>query len=269
MADVVDDNRTWYQPGDPHHERVERNYEAVLARSDVVIANCEPVAESMARFASDVRVVPNGLELPGPAPVGPPPAAVAALDRPLLAYVGNLSDRIDLELLEAVARARPRWNLALVGSAHRDPAALALDRLPNVHVLGVMPYRQVRQLLAHVDVALIPHVDNEMTRSMNPLKAFVYASAGVPVVSTPVANLPDFGGLITVAEGADGFVAAIEAHLAAGRPPVDLDLLRPHSWERRVAQVFEIVDEVLARPAAGADAAEAGEAAEDQPGATT
>ena len=248
VADVVDDNRTWYQPGEPHYERVERNYEAVLARSDVVLANCEPVAESMARFAAGVHVVPNGLELPGARPAGPPPAAVAALGRPLLAYVGNLSDRIDLELLEALARARPSWNLALVGSAHRDPAALALGRLPNVHVLGVLPYQQVRGFLAHVDVALIPHVDNEMTRSMNPLKAFVYASAGVPVVSTPVANLPDFGGLITVAEGVDGFLEAIEAHLAAGRPEVDLELLRPHSWQQRVAQVFEIVDEVLAVP---------------------
>jgi glycosyltransferase involved in cell wall biosynthesis len=227
---------------------VERNYAEVLARSDVVLANCEPVARSMERFAADVRVVPNGLELPTGAPIGPPPAAVAALGRPLLAYVGNLSDRIDLELLEALARARPQWTLALVGSAHRDPAALALDRLPNVHLLGVMPYRQVRQFLAHVDVALIPHVDNEMTRSMNPLKAFVYASAGVPVVSTPVANLPDFGGLITVAEGADEFVAAVEAHLEAGRPDVDLDLLRPHSWSERVAQVFDLVDELLAGP---------------------
>ncbi len=64
VADVVDDNRHWYEPHDPHYARVERNYEAVLARSDVVLANCEPVAESMARFAADVRVVPNGLELP-------------------------------------------------------------------------------------------------------------------------------------------------------------------------------------------------------------
>lgn len=245
VADVVDDNRSWYEPHEPHYQRIERNYEAVLARSDVVLANCEPVAESMSRFASDVRVVPNGLELPTGVPVGPPPASVAALGRPLLAYVGNLSSRIDLDLLEGVARARPRWTLALVGSAHADQSALALDRLPNVHLLGVLPYRQVRSFLAHVDVALIPHVDNEMTRNMNPLKAFVYASAGVPVVSTPVANLPDFGGLISVAEGVDGFVAAIEAHLAAGRPEVDLELLRPHSWEQRVAQVFDIVDEVL------------------------
>ena len=44
---VVDDNRTWYAPGSPAHEQLEQNYADVLARSDVVLANCDPVADSM------------------------------------------------------------------------------------------------------------------------------------------------------------------------------------------------------------------------------
>jgi hypothetical protein len=36
---------------------------------------------------------------------------------------------------------------------------------------------------------------------MNPLKAFVYCSIGVPVVSTPIANLGDLADLITIARG--------------------------------------------------------------------
>jgi glycosyltransferase involved in cell wall biosynthesis len=246
VADVVDDNRSWYEPGTVFHDRIESNYASVLDRSDVVLANCQPVADAMARFAPDVQVVPNGLELPTDLPAAPLasslPSALRGSTRPLIAYVGNLSSRLDLPLIEAVARARPQWNIALVGSAHLDRSALELGRLPNVFLLGVMPYAEVRRFLAHVDVGLIPHLDNEMTRSMNPLKAFVYASAGVPVVSTPVANLPDFGDLITVATGADGFVAAIEAHLAAGRGRVDIDVLRPHSWTQRVDRVFELID---------------------------
>lgn len=259
VTDVVDDNRSWYEEGTTHHQRIERNYEAVLARSDVVLANCEPVAEAMARFAPDVHVVPNGLELPDGSPAGPLPKTLAGTTGPLIAYVGNLSARLDLELIEAVATARPQWTIALVGSAHLDRAALELGRHPNVHLLGVMPYRDVRRFLAHVDVGLIPHIDNEMTRSMNPLKAFVYASAGVPVVATPIANLPDFGDLITIATGAEGFIAAIEAHLAAGRPALDVDLLRPHSWPERVARVFDLID------AAVSDAGDGGGTADPEP----
>ncbi|MGH8977233.1 MAG: glycosyltransferase, partial [Acidimicrobiia bacterium] len=64
VADVVDDNRTWHDEDSALYDLIEQNYEDVLTRSDVVLANCEPVAESMKRFAPDVHVVPNGCELP-------------------------------------------------------------------------------------------------------------------------------------------------------------------------------------------------------------
>ena len=78
---------------------------------------------------------------------------------------------------------------------------------------------------------------------MNPLKAFVYSAAGVPVVSTPVANLGELEALITVAKGRDGFVDAIEDALRAGRGSPDRSVLEPHSWESRVTQAMELIDE--------------------------
>ncbi len=50
VTDVVDDNRTWSRPGSALYGRIERNYQDVLARSDVVLANCEPVAETMGQL---------------------------------------------------------------------------------------------------------------------------------------------------------------------------------------------------------------------------
>jgi hypothetical protein len=244
VADVVDDNRTWYAPGTPMHDQLERNYAEVLARSDVVLANCEPVAESMRSFAPLVEVVPNACELPeAPVPLRRP-AALAGLAGPIIGYAGNLSDRIDLPLVRSLARARPEWTFVLVGSAHRDRSALDLAREPNVRLLGAKPYDEAREIIRHFDVGLIPHLDNEMTRSMNPLKAFVYCSMGVPIVSTPVANLDELSGFITVAEGTDGFLAAIEEALRAGRQTPDRDALLPHSWAVRVERVLELVDEV-------------------------
>jgi glycosyltransferase involved in cell wall biosynthesis len=242
VADVVDDNRTWYAAGTPMHDQLERNYAEVLARSDVVLANCEPVAESMRSFTSQVEVVPNACELPDAPAARARPSALAGLSGPIIGYAGNLSDRLDLPLLRSLARARPDWTFVLLGSAHRDRSALDLAREPNIRLLGPKPYDEARELIRHFDVGLIPHLDNDMTRSMNPLKAFVYCSLGVPVVSTPVANLDELAGLITVAEGTDGFVAAIDEALRAGRPAPDRDALLPHSWTVRVERVLELVD---------------------------
>ena len=115
--------------------------------------------------------------------------------------------------------------------------------------LGTKRYDDAQEIIAHFDVGLIPHVDNEMTRSMNPLKAYVYCSLGVPIVSTPIANIGEMAEFITVAEGPAAFALAIEAALAAGRREPDADRLRPHSWEERVERVLGLVDgAVEARP---------------------
>ena len=242
VADVVDDNRTWFTPGTPEHDRADLNYEQVLTRSDLVLANCDPVAQAMSRFAPEIHVIPNGLELPDGSPVGPRPTDLQNLTGPLIGYVGNLSSRIDIDLLDGLAEARPQWQFVFIGSAHLDASILRLQHRSNVHFLGVKPHQEARRYLQHFDVALIPHLDNEMTRAMNPLKAFVYCAAGVPVVSTPVANLGDLADLITVAHGIDGFLEAIEQNLDRGRQTPDLELLRKHSWEQRVSEILRLVD---------------------------
>ena len=244
VADVVDDNRTWYDPGTDMHERLERNYAAILGRSDVVLANCEPVAESMRELGSDVAVVPNACELPDGRPLGARPASLHGISGPIIGYAGNLSDRIDIGLLRDLARRRRDWTFVLLGSAHRDQSALDLAAEPNVRFLGTMQYEAAQDVIRHFDVALIPHLDNEMTRSMNPLKAFVYCSLGVPIVSTAVANLDELAEYLTIAEGTEGFVTAIEGALTSGRRHPDPDALRPHSWEVRVEQVLDLVDRV-------------------------
>jgi len=249
VADVVDDSRSWHAEGSREHDRIDRNYEEVLARSDVVLANCTPVADRMQRYAPQVEVVPNGCEPPGEAARGPRPKELRALKGPIIGYVGNLSSRLDTALLDEIVRARPDWHFVFVGSAHLDRSIVELDKEPNVHFVGVRPYAEMQRFLQHFDVALIPHLDDEMTRSMNPLKAFVYCSAGIPVVSTPIANIEELADLITVAHGPQAFLEAIEDALLVGRQIPDPEMLRRHSWERRVAAVIGLIDDARAEHA--------------------
>jgi glycosyltransferase involved in cell wall biosynthesis len=250
VADVVDDHRTFHARDSAYfdvteHDAFEQNYRDVLARSDLVIANCEPVAEAMRAFAPDVHVVSNGLELERPVDTVPRPRELRRLSGPIIGYIGNLSQRLDIPLLRTLARHNRGWQFVMVGSAHGNRSVLQLRKEPNVHFVGVKPYDEALQFLQHFDVALIPHVDNDMTRSMNPLKAFVYCASGVPVVSTPVANLGELADLITIAQGPAEFGTAIESALRAGRREPDLDALRQHSWERRIEQVIDLIDDAV------------------------
>jgi glycosyltransferase involved in cell wall biosynthesis len=243
VTDLVDDNRTWHADDSAAFARAEENYREVLARSDIVLANCETVAESMRKFTSEVHVVTNGCELIDLA-VGPAPAELRALGPgPIIGYVGNLSSRLDIPLLQHAIRSHREWQFVFIGSAHLDDAALRLAVESNVHFLGIKPYDEAVHFVQHFDVALIPHLDNQMTRSMNPLKAYVYCAAGVPVVATRVANLDELAPFdVTVADGPDAFIAAIDAAVVRGRTTPDPDLLATLSWRSRVEQVLELID---------------------------
>jgi len=244
LSDLVDDHRTWAIPGSARWHEIDRHYAEMMELSDVVIANCEAVAAAFGGSGKPITVVPNGCEFPMRVDPGPPDE-LAGLPRPIVGYLGNLSSRLDVPLLARLAIELPHASVVLVGSAHAGTEALALAQHPNVHLLGPRPYEVAKRIAAGFDVAVIPHVDNAMTRAMNPLKAFVYAALGLPVVSTRVANLDQMAGLVTIADDHDAFVTAVVE--SAGRPAgplgeAALRQLEANSWQRRFNQIMGLID---------------------------
>ena len=250
VADVIDDQRKW--PTTPEHmSRLQQNYEDVLARSDLAFANCAGVLEAMGPLASNMHLVPNAAEVVDEdSERWPKPVELRRLAGPVIGYVGNLdAARLDVGLIETVAIERPDWHLVFIGSARRDNPVLTLARLANVHLLGVRRHSRALRYIRHFDVAMIPHLDNDLTRNMNPLKLYVYFSLGVPVVATPIANTDAIGAFVETAGTACEFIDRIERCLGgdvlAGRRPQLDELLREHSWSERVRHVMALVDQAL------------------------
>lgn len=147
----------------------------------------------------------------------PEPADQAGLARPRLGFYGVIDERLDLDLLAAVARLRPQWQWLILGPVVKiDPASL--PQLPNLHYLGGKTYDELPAYLAGWDVALMPFALNEATRFISPTKTPEYLAGGCPVVSTPITDVVrTYGdsGVVWIAEGAEAFVAACEAALAS------------------------------------------------------
>jgi len=254
VADVVDDNRTWFAAGSEQHMRLTANYAATFARSDVIIANCGGVRDAMCEFDVDIEIIANACE-----PVRPasrrrpkPPHELAAVTGPIIGYVGNLSSRIDVALIAHLAEARPDCHVVLIGSTHAGHDVLELTRFPNVAILGPRRLDEAKRYIAAFDVAIIPHLDNDMTRAMQPLKAFVYCSMGVPVVSTSVANIDGLSELIVIAETHDEFVEAVAAALRRGRRRSSARLRQivdENSWPVRARQVLQLIERIRQRAA--------------------
>ena len=185
-----------------------------------------------------------------PRPDRPLPPELAALSRPLLGYQGNISGyKTNLEWIVALAKAMPAANIVLIGPVgwgdpHTDVSAL--QALPNVRLLGRMPYERLPDLLAALDVCLLPLHDNESTRRSFPMKFYEYMAAAKPTVAT---NLPAFATyrdrpqLCRLATDAGSFVAAVREALADGgdHAAERLAEARLHSWQTRAAQIADLV----------------------------
>jgi UDP-galactopyranose mutase len=177
------------------------------------------------------------------------PADQASIPGPRLGFFGVIDERMDLQLLEGVARSRPDWQLVLLGPIVKiDPADL--PRLPNIHYLGSKTYAELPSYIAGWNVALLPFARNESTRFISPTKTPEYLAAGKPVVSTSIRDVVrPYGalGLVRIADTAPDFVAACAAAMeepAHQRFRAD-PFLAKMSWDLTWKQMETLVEQAV------------------------
>jgi UDP-galactopyranose mutase len=178
------------------------------------------------------------------------PPDQAEIARPRLGYYGVIDERIDLDLLAALADARPTWQIVMLGPiAKIDPNAI--PRRPNLHLLGAKRYADLPAYLAGWDVALLPFAINDATRFISPTKTPEYLAAGRSVVSTAIADVVEpYGRLGLVRIGADpaAFIAACSAALDGDGPAhrrAVRKFLSGMSWDHTQAEMRHLLDTTI------------------------
>jgi UDP-galactopyranose mutase len=170
------------------------------------------------------------------------------LSQPRLGYFGVIDERIDLELIAALADARPQWQIDMIGPhAKIDPQLL--PRRPNIHYLGLRPYEELPELMARWEVCLQPFALNEATRYISPTKTLEYMAAEKPIVSTPVTDVVEpYGEFVYIANGAGEFIDACERALHADEAERGERLARMRetlaqtSWDRTAERMRALLE---------------------------
>jgi glycosyltransferase involved in cell wall biosynthesis len=184
------------------------------------------------------------------------PADQAGIPHPRLGFYGVIDERMDLELIDGIAQARPDWHLVIVGpTAKIDPEQL--PRHANIHYLGGKTYQELPHYLAGWDVAILPFACNESTRFISPTKTPEYLAAGKPVVSTSIRDVVRPYGqqnLVHIADTVEAFVAAAEQALDQAQKDstwlqrVDAFLANT-SWDKTWMQMNELIEAAIAQTA--------------------
>ncbi len=198
-------------------DRLRADDALLVARSDAVVV-CSPDLARSRGSSRTVDLIPNGVDVERFRRTDPRPADLP--EGPVALYVGTLhEERVDLDLLGDLARARPDLQIVLVGPDNLPTAESArLAAIPSVHLLGARPYDQVPAYLRHADVVIVPHQVNPFTESLDPIKAYECLAAGRPTVATPVAGFRGLGPPVVISPR-ESFVEATGAALTQGPPP--------------------------------------------------
>lgn len=224
-----------------------------VIRSHVVAAVSDPLLEDVRALVTTRRaprslrqefvVLPNGC--PEPAVGTPRPRDKVA------GLVGQLNERLDLEILEAVRSAGVR--IRVIGPrTDRDPVfgqrLEAFLRSDNVEWTGALPADQIHAELARLGAGLTPYANSAFNRASFPLKTLEYLAAGVGVVATDIPAVQWLGtGHVAVASDTQDFVRAVVETLGRrGETAAEMHrrgFARRHTWQARGSEFNRLLSD--------------------------
>jgi UDP-galactopyranose mutase len=171
-------------------ELVAREHE-LLKRADLVFTGGQSLFEAKRDQHPAIRAFPSSVDAQHFASarvLSQEPPDQRSISGERLGFFGVIDERMDLELLAALARARPNYQLVMIGPVVKISEA-DLPRADNIHYLGPKTYAELPAYIAGWKVALMPFALNESTRFISPTKTLEYMAAGKPIVSTAIRDV--------------------------------------------------------------------------------
>lgn len=238
------------------------NERLLLKLADVVFTGGPSLYRSKKDRHSNVHCFPSSVDARHFATARPDSSLEEApeqkdLPHPRLGFYGVIDERMDLELLAAMARAHPEWQIVMVGPVVKiDPADL--PRPGNIHYMGQRSYADLPLFLRGWDVCILPFAMNESTRFISPTKTLEYMAAERQIVSTPITDVAEpYGDTVLLGGTPAEFIAACERALSMSpeeqqaRIQKMRGVLSRTSWDATASAINDLIDTAVEKRQVG------------------
>ena len=225
-------------------------------RADLVFTGGQRLYEAKREQHADAHAFPSSIDKEhfGQArnPQLAEPADQAEIAHPRIGFFGVVDERLDIDLLGALATNHPAWQFVIIGPVVKiDQGTLPQNK--NIHYLGGKNYQELPAYLRGWDVATLLFARNESTEFISPTKTPEYLAAGRPVVSTSIRDVVRPYGdlnLVQIADDPREFGQAIALALEQGkdanwRTRTD-DYLATISWDLTWQNMVDLMQNRLA-----------------------
>ncbi len=243
---------------DVNEEIVRAMDDETTRRADLVFIASGTLLEEKLRLNANTIVSPHGVDVEHFGRAQDErlaiPSDTADLPGPVVGFFGLIERRIDLELVDYLARERPHWTFLLIGRV-----ALPEQQIPhrdNIRFIGKRPYESLPAYGKQFDAAIIPYRQTKFNYHANPLKLREYLAMGKPVVTVGTPEIDKYKDVVQIAHSHQDFLAKLDDVLSQPSSLAEIqrlmDSVRAESWDARLNAVLETVECHLAsaeRPA--------------------
>jgi glycosyltransferase involved in cell wall biosynthesis len=219
----------------------------LIAKSDFVFTNSLHYEDYARKYNNNSYMVGQGCDVS----IYQPEKTVIAeelksIDKPIIGYVGYLSaKRLDTNLMSGIAKAKPDFEIVLVGPEDDSFKKTDLHQLPNVTFLGSKPPETLPSYIKGFTIAMNPQQLTKATKGNYPRKIDEYLAMGIPTIATKTKAMEWFNDTVLLGENLEDYLNNIDQIMKSDTQEKKENRIKTghsHSWTTCVNLMYDHIN---------------------------
>lgn len=203
-----------------------------------------------------IEIVPQGFDLESFSKNHQKTKLVFPEGKPIIGFIGQISERLDFDLIHNLVLENKQWNFVFIGPWHHEanvPENNSYEDLfkkicqeKNCFHYEKQPRKAMLSILDKFDICMIPYDSSfAFNRYSYPMKVFEYFYAGKPVLSTPIEELERFSDFVKIGIDAKQWQTNISQFLKEshrfGKQSAQRKIAIQNSWLSKLEKIYEFI----------------------------
>ncbi|QGY45692.1 glycosyltransferase [Maribellus comscasis] len=221
----------------------------LIAKSDIVFTNSLYYEEYARKYNENSFMVGQGCDVsiyqPDRTEVS---EELKSIDKPIIGYVGYLSTkRLDVNLIAGIAKAKPDFEIVLVGPENESFKKTELHHISNVTFLGPRPPETLPSYIKGFTIAMNPQQLTKATIGNYPRKIDEYLAMGIPTIATKTKAMKWFKDTVMLGETLEDYLENIDLIMNSDTEEKRVKRIQTgnnHSWTTCVNLMYDKIKEI-------------------------